>query len=66
MIELNKIYNIDCQDGLKQIEDSSIDIVMTDIPYNISQRREIDRSRIDSRHLNRNGKRKVLDFNFGE
>jgi len=35
MLELNKIYNMDCMDGMKQIEDNSIDLVLTDPPYNI-------------------------------
>lgn len=29
---------MDCRDGLKLIDDGMIDIVMTDIPYNISQK----------------------------
>ena len=32
-IELNKIYNMDCLEGMKQIPDGSIDLVLTDIPY---------------------------------
>jgi len=35
MLELNKIYNMDCLDGMKQIDDNSIDLVLTDPPYNI-------------------------------
>lgn len=59
-------YNMDCRKGLKLIEDSSIDIVMTDIPYNISQKKTIDRTRIDNRTLHRNGKKKVLNFDYGD
>ncbi len=33
-IEVNHIYNIDCMSGLKLIPDKSIDMVLTDIPYN--------------------------------
>ena len=33
-MDLNKIYNMDCLKGLKQIEDNSIDLVFTDPPYN--------------------------------
>lgn len=33
MIELNKIYNMDCLDGMKLIESESIDMVITDPPY---------------------------------
>ena len=59
-------YNMDCREGLKHIDDSSIDIVMTDIPYNISQKKAIDRTRIDNRKLHRDGKKKVLNFNYGD
>lgn len=33
MLELNKIYNEDCLEGLKRIEDDSVDIVFTSPPY---------------------------------
>ena len=36
MIELNKIYNEDCFEGIKRIDDKSIDLVLTDIPYGMS------------------------------
>ena len=36
-MELNKIYNMDCLEGLKQLEDNSIDLVVTDPPYNIGK-----------------------------
>lgn len=35
MIEINNIYNMDCLEGLKQIPDNSIDLVVTDPPYRI-------------------------------
>jgi len=60
------LYNQDCRDGLKLIDDNTIDIVMTDIPYNISQKKKIDRSLIDNRKLRREGKKKELNFDFGE
>lgn len=34
MIELNKIYNCDCLEGMKSIEDNSIDFIFTDPPFN--------------------------------
>ena len=37
MIEVNKIYNMDCLEGLKLIPDNSIDLVVTDPPYKIVQ-----------------------------
>ena len=33
MIELNKVYNEDCLSGIKRINNKSIDLVLTDIPY---------------------------------
>lgn len=35
-IELNKIYNMDCLEGMKQMQDNSVDIVITDPPYGIN------------------------------
>ena len=32
-IELDKIYNEDCQEGIKRIPDASIDCILTDPPY---------------------------------
>jgi len=46
MMELNKIHNIDCLEFMKTLPNESVDLVVTDIPYNISQKngglREID------------------------
>lgn len=36
-MELNKIYNEDCLEGMKQIPDDSIDIIITSPPYNIGR-----------------------------
>lgn len=33
MIELNKIYNEDCLEGMKRIPDKSVDLIVTDPPY---------------------------------
>jgi site-specific DNA-methyltransferase (adenine-specific) len=33
MLELNKIYNMDCLDGLKLLDDKSIDLTVTSPPY---------------------------------
>ena len=32
-MELNKLYNIDCLEGMKHIPDGSIDLIVTDPPY---------------------------------
>ena len=33
MIELNKIYNEDCLEGMKRIPDKSVDMILCDLPY---------------------------------
>lgn len=37
MKKLNLIYNEDCLVGMKDIEDNSIDCVICDLPYNMTQ-----------------------------
>lgn len=32
-MELNKIYNEDCLEGMKKIEDKSVDMILCDLPY---------------------------------
>lgn len=34
-IELNKIYNMNCLDGLKLVDDNSVDLIVTSPPYNL-------------------------------
>ena len=36
MLELNKIYNEDCLEGMKLIPDKSIDMILCDLPYGIT------------------------------
>ena len=33
-MELNRIYNIDCLEGMKQLEDNSVNCIITSPPYN--------------------------------
>lgn len=35
MIELDKIYNEDCLEGMKRIDDDSVDAIITDLPYGV-------------------------------
>lgn len=35
ILELNKIYNVDCADGIDLIDDEAIDLVVTSPPYNV-------------------------------
>lgn len=42
MIELNKIYNEDCLEGMKRIPDGSVDVVLTDPPYLYLKNQKLD------------------------
>ena len=35
-MELNKIYNMDCLEGMKMLDDTSIDMILADLPYQIT------------------------------
>lgn len=37
MIEINKLYNEDCLECMKRIDDKSIDCIITDLPYGTTQ-----------------------------
>lgn len=36
-MEINKIYNLDFLVGLADVENESVDLILTDIPYNVSR-----------------------------
>ena len=36
-LELNKIYNLDCLEGMRQMEDKSVDMILCDLPYGQTQ-----------------------------
>ncbi len=36
-LKINEIYNMDCLEGMKLIDDKSVDLIATDPPYNISK-----------------------------
>lgn len=48
LIEQNKIYNVDCFEGMKSLADNSIDMTLTDIPYG-----EVNRKSNGLRNLNK-------------
>ena len=39
MIETDRIYAMDCLEGMKRIADHSIDAVIADLPYGVLNRR---------------------------
>lgn len=64
MIELNKIYNEDCIEGMKKLEDNSVDCIITDPPYNISKLNDNrDRSKLNSPIMRR---KSPLKYDFGD
>ena len=42
MLELNKIYNIDCLIGMTEIPDKSIDMIFVDLPYGVTVKNKWD------------------------
>ena len=34
MLELNKVHKVDVMEGMRQLEDNSIDLIITSPPYN--------------------------------
>lgn len=37
MLEINQLYNVDCLEGMKEIETGSIDMILCDLPYGTTQ-----------------------------
>ena len=48
--QLGTLYNADCFDILRDIDNKSIDLIITDPPYNISRKRKFTMK--DGRHIN--------------
>lgn len=40
MLEINKIYNEDCLEGMKKIDDKAIDLVLADLPYGLTNNKK--------------------------
>lgn len=59
-IESNNIYNIDCIKGMKRLKQESVDMVLTDIPYN-----EVNREDNGLRTLTKDDA-DILGFNIVE
>jgi DNA modification methylase len=64
MLEINKIHQGDCLELLKQIPNDSINLIITDPPYNISKLNDNrDRSKLNSPIMRRES---PLKYDFGE
>lgn len=48
MLEINKIYNMDCMEGIKLLDDNSIDLVIMDPPYKLDLNRIKNASSLNS------------------
>ena len=35
-LQLNKIYNDDCLEGMKSLPNNSVDLILCDLPYNMT------------------------------
>ena len=53
-MELNKIYNEDCLEGMKRISGGSVDLIVTDPPYLINYSRHVKGHRFENKILNDN------------
>ncbi|ARQ95882.1 cytosine specific DNA methyltransferase [Staphylococcus phage qdsa001] len=64
-LELNKIYNEDCLEGMKKIPDNSIDLIVTDPPYLINyktNRRKNKEHRFGKVILNDNNEQLIINY----
>jgi len=42
-MEINKLYNMDCIEGMNQLPDNYVDLILTDPPYNTGMTHEINK-----------------------
>ena len=64
-MELNKIYNEDCLEGMKRIPDGSVDLIVTDPPYLMNYktgRRKDKTHRFNDVILNDNNEQLIVDY----
>jgi len=48
LLETNKIYNVDCLEGLKQLDNNSVDLIITSPPYNLGKQHHTGNNRFKS------------------
>lgn len=64
-MELNKIYNEDCLEGMKNMESGSVDLVVTDPPYLVNYktgRRKDKTHRFNKVILNDDNEQLIIDY----
>jgi site-specific DNA-methyltransferase (adenine-specific) len=59
MLDIDAIYTMDALEFLKEIPDKTCDLIFTDPPYNVSQRKKIYRDY-------RSGQRADINYDYGE
>lgn len=70
MLEINKIYNMDCMEGLKLIDKNTIDLVVTDPPYDVDYNekfknlQKLQKEHDYSEQINRDNNYKELNINY--
>ena len=60
-MELNKIYNEDCLEGMKRVGDKSVDVIITSPPYNMNLR--VSGNKYTSRQITKEFTTKYTNFN---
>ena len=48
MVELGRIYNEDCLETMKRMEDNSLDLIVTDPPYGFGRFKGDEKDYLDS------------------
>jgi len=48
VLELNKLYNMDCMEGMKQLDNGSVDLIITSPPYNLGKTHHTGNNRFKS------------------
>lgn len=59
---MNKIYNIDCIEGMKQLENNSINLIVTDPPYLINYCRHVKNHKFAQKILNDDNPNLIIDY----
>lgn len=63
MLDLNKIYNEDCIETMKRIDNNSIDLIIADPPYNIGKDYGNNSDKMDKESYIHNLKQWIAEFN---
>lgn len=62
MLEIDKIYQVDCLDGMSKIDDKSVSLILTDPPYEISR----DSNYAKSAPIGKDTDRFRISIDFGD